>query len=135
VTGPDDPTIPFEPIVAATVTAIGWCAPVDGPDRPPRDIVATLYRLRDGVPVPVPYDRLEPPDPDAMGELWVPRAQSVGYRPTWPMGRYVIELRSPTGTYVRHLGMELSDVVLRATPGPSEPGPSEPGAAYPATSP
>jgi hypothetical protein len=132
VTGPDDPALPFEPIVAATVTAIGWCAPVDGPDRPPRDIVATLYRLRDGVPVPVPYDRLEPPDPDAQGELWVPRAQSVGYRPTWPMGRYVIELRSPTGRYVRHLGIELSDVVVRADPGVADPGVAQPGASEPA---
>ena len=58
--GPDDPAIPFEPVVAASVTAIGWCAPVDGPERPPDVLVATLYRVQDGVARAVPYDRLEP---------------------------------------------------------------------------
>ncbi len=123
-TGPGDPAIEFEPIVAATVTAIGWCAPVDGPERPPQTLAMALYRIRDGVPVPVGYDRLEPSESDVLGELWVPKPRGVGNRPTWPMGRYVIELRSPSGTYARYLGLELSDRVVRATPAPSNDVPS-----------
>jgi hypothetical protein len=124
--GPEDPAIHFEPIVAATVTAIGWCAPVDGPDRPPRVLSATLYRIGEGGATEIPYDRLEPDAPEAQGELWVPRALGVGNRPAWRMGRYVIELRSPSGSYVRYLGLELTDRVVRgdaASPSPS-PSPS-----------
>ncbi|HEY3333680.1 MAG TPA: hypothetical protein VGK16_00475 [Candidatus Limnocylindrales bacterium] len=115
-TGPDDPSIPFAPVVAASVTAIGWCAPIDGPDRPPLALTASLYRIRDGVAQSVPYDRLEPGEPDALGELWLPQLLGVGNRPTWPMGRYVIELRSESGAYRRFLGLELMDHVARPTP-------------------
>ena len=125
--GPDDPAIQFEPIVAATITAIGWCAPVEGTERPPQAIDTALYRIRDGLAIPVAYDRLEPTAPDALGELWVPKPRGVGNRPKWPMGRYVIELRSSSGSYVRYLGLELSDQVVRASPGPS--GPAAPSAA------
>lgn len=132
--GPADPAIPLEPIVAATITAIGWCAPIDGADRPPLTLETALYRVEDGIPTPVAHDRLEPVEPDALGELWVPKPRGVGNRPTWPMGRYVIELRSPSGSYVRYLGLELSDRVVRATPGPSEPAASEPAASGPVAS-
>ena len=117
-TGPDDPSIPFEPIVSPTITAIGWCAPVDGPDRPPQNLTASLYRIRDGAALPLLYDRLEPREPDVLGELWVPRPLSVGNRPSWPVGRYVIELRSASGGYVRYLGLDLLDHIDRASPAP-----------------
>jgi hypothetical protein len=121
-TGPDDPAIPFEPVVAASVTAIGWCAPVDGLHRPPVAVIATLYRVQDGVARAVPYDRLEPAEPDSLGELWLPPPRGVGNRPTWPMGRYVIELRSESGTYRRFLGLELMDRVTRAASPSPTPG-------------
>ena len=128
--GPDDPAIPFEPVVAASVTAIGWCAPIVGPDRPPLALTATLYRVQDGVARAIPYDRLEPPEPDALGELWLPRSLGVGNRPGWPMGRYVIELRSESGSYRRFLGLELTDRVDRAgsseRPSPAPPSIGEP---------
>jgi len=127
--GPDDPAIRFEPVFAATITAIGWCAPVEGPERPPLTVSATLYRLVDGVAVETPYDRLEPGEPDALGELWVPTARRIGNRPPWPMGRYVIELRSPSGSYLRYLGLELSDRVELASPVASPP--PQPSAASP----
>jgi hypothetical protein len=116
--GPTDPAIPFEPIVSPTVTAIGWCAPVNGPDRPPQNLTASLYRVRDGTAVQVVYDRLEPSEPDALGELWVPLPRTVGNRPSWPFGRYVIELRSTSGGYIRYLGLELLDHVERVSPAP-----------------
>ena len=117
-TGPSDPSIQFEPIVSPMVTAIGWCAPVVGADRPPQNLTASLYRIRDGAAVPISYDRLEPPEPDVLGELWVPRPLSVGNRPSWPLGRYVIELRSASGGYVRYLGLDLLDRIERASPAP-----------------
>ncbi|HEX5825934.1 MAG TPA: hypothetical protein VFY23_00310 [Candidatus Limnocylindrales bacterium] len=132
--GPDDPAIRFEPIVAATVTAIGWCAPVDGPERPPLALDATLWRIVDGVARQVAYDRLEPSAPDALGELWVPVPRSVGLRPPWAMGRYVIELRSRSGSYLRYLGLELTDRVVRPSPAPSPaPASSGPPSAAPAS--
>ena len=116
--GPDDPSIQFAPIASPVITAIGWCAPVDGPDRPPQNLVATLYQVRDGIARAIPFDRLEPAQPDALGELWVPPAQNVGNRPPWPVGRYVIELRSPSGRYVRYLGLELTDRIVRPSADP-----------------
>ncbi len=70
--GPADPSIPFHLLASDTVEAIGWCAPVDGPERPPLAAVGTLFRLRDGVATEIPVDRLEPAGRDALGELWVP---------------------------------------------------------------
>jgi hypothetical protein len=116
--GPTDPAIPFEPIVSPTVTAIGWCAPVNGPDRPPQNLTASLFRIRDGAAVQVVYDRLEPAEPDPLGELWVPLPRTVGNRPSWSLGRYVIELRSTSGGYVRYLGLELLDHIERVSPAP-----------------
>lgn len=135
-TGPDDPTIPFAPIVAATVTAIGWCAPVDGPDRPPLALDASLFRIENGAATPVPHDRLEPAEADALGELWVPRPLGVGNRPPWTFGRYVIELRSGSGSYVRYLGLELTDRVVRPAPSSAAPASSAtPASSSPSGSP
>jgi len=130
-TGPDDPSIPFEPIMAETITAIGWCAPVEGPERPPIAATATLYRLHDGVATLEPYERLEPAGPDALGELLVPPAAGAADRPVWQPGRYVIELRSASGGYVRYLGLELGDHVVRPTPSASSVSPSPSASASP----
>jgi hypothetical protein len=93
---------------------------VDGPDRPPLALVSRLFLIRDGTPERVPFDRLEPDVPNALGELWVPLGPGgVRTRPTWAMGRYVIELRSTTGGYARYLGLELTDRLIRASPSPS----------------
>ncbi|HYO44673.1 MAG TPA: hypothetical protein VES19_15850 [Candidatus Limnocylindrales bacterium] len=106
-TGPDDPSIPFHPIASDRVEAIGWCAPITGPDRPPLAAVGTLFRVRDGVASEVAVDRLEPAEPDALGELWMPPAPTVGRRPEWAPGHYVIRLAVPSGSYARYLGLEV----------------------------
>jgi hypothetical protein len=129
-TGPSDTAIPFRPIVSETVTAIGWCAPVEGADRPPLGATATLFRLRTSGPADeIPYERLEPGAPDAMGELLVPPVQSVGRRPAWAPGRYVIRLATPSGSYVRYLGLEVTTVVPPASPAvpTGDPATSSPG--------
>ena len=102
------PGDPFEPVVAASVTAIGWCAPVDGHDRPPvavdRDACTgsrTAWRA------PSRTTAWSPPSPMPSASCGCRRPRGVGNRPTWPMGRYVIELRSASGAYRRFLGLEL----------------------------
>lgn len=105
--GPEDPRIPFTTIASTGVTAIGWCAPVSGPERPPLAATGTLFRLDAGGPRQLSYDRLEPAVPHALGELWMPLPQSVGRRPPWPPGRYVIRLAAPSGTFERYLGVEV----------------------------
>jgi len=116
--GPDDPSIPFGIIASDTVEAIGWCAPVSGPERPPVSAVGTLFRLRDGIVTPVPVDRLEPNAPDALGELWVPPAPAAGRRPNWTPGRYVVRLATPSGSYVRYLGLDVGTPEATAVPSP-----------------
>ena len=71
-TGPLDPSIPFEGVAGDTFTAIGWCAPVDGPDRPPDGTTARLFRVADGRATPEPYVRLHPAAANPLGELWGP---------------------------------------------------------------
>ena len=128
-TGVADPSIPFNPVPSDAVEAIGWCAPVTGPDRPPLTAEATLFRLVDGVATEVVVDRLEPAARDAFGELWLPQEQAGGRRPLWTPGRYVIRLAAPSGGYERYLGMQVG--LPEPVPEPSatpEPVP-EPSAA------
>jgi hypothetical protein len=137
--GPADPSIPFQAVDGDDFRAIGWCAPVAGPDRPPQTARASLFLVSGGVATEVRYDRLEPTGPDALGELWQPEARSDGTRPAWPDGRYVIRLATPTGAYERYLGLDLGAV--RRTPAPTRsPSPSAsasagPSSASPAPSP
>ena len=121
-TGPGDPAIPFQPVASTAVTAFGWCAPVSGPGRPPLAATGTLFRLdSDGAARDVPYDRLQPAAADALGELWMPKAQSVGRRPPWQVGRYVIRLAAPGG-FVRYLGIEVVAAVRASPTTTDEPG-------------
>jgi hypothetical protein len=129
--GPGDPSIPFFAIVSSTVTAFGWCAPVIGDERPPLVAAGTLYRLDAGGPHALPFDRLEPAAPDALGELWVPVPQSAGRRAPWAPGRYVIRLAAPAGGYERYLGIEVVSAVrgdaaspVTASPAPASPAPA-----------
>jgi hypothetical protein len=128
--GPDDPAIPFHAIASEMVEAIGWCAPVSGPERPPLTAIGVLFRLRDGLATEVAVDRLQPVARDALGELWLPRARAPGPRSAWPAGRYVIRLATPTGSYVRYLGLEVG-VPARAEPSPGDEPPTPGGAPSP----
>jgi hypothetical protein len=134
-TGPGDPSIPFHPIASDRVEAIGWCAPVSGPERPPLAAEATLFRLSDGVVTEVPVTRLEPAVPDALGELWAPRPPVAGEPAQWAPGRYVIRLAVPSGRYARYLGLEVGlPVAPSPTPEPSATEPPEPAQSEPARS-
>ena len=139
-TGPEDPSIPFNVVAGEDFTAIGWCAPVAGDERPPVGAQGGLYGIdAAGTAHELPHQRLEPPAPSALGELWIPG--NAGSPPSaWAPGRYVIELATPDGSWARWLGLELRDAPAVATepsatpsavPGPSDqasrsPGPSSP---------
>jgi hypothetical protein len=113
----EDPSLPFEPVVAERITAIGWCAPVLGPDRPPVAARASLWRAGDeGMELVVSYVRLEPEGPNALGELWAPPPGNEG---VWPPGRYVIELRTPSGSWRHTIGIEILTARPDTTPAPS----------------
>jgi hypothetical protein len=121
-TGPLDPSIPFQPIAGDQFTAIGWCAPVLGPDRPPETARGRLFRIVAGAVSEPAFRRLEPAAPNALGELWVPAtaAGAGGAAVVWPAGRYVIELATASGSWTRFIGIEL-----RVTPQPgASPKPS-----------
>ena len=121
--GPADPAIPFHLVASDVVEAIGWCAPVTGPERPPLAAVGSLYRVRGGSAVEVPFERLEPAAPSALGELWEPPAGTDGRTPTWPAGRYVIRLATPSGGYERYLGLDVG-VPVRASAAAPTPVPA-----------
>lgn len=70
--GPLDPAIAFTIVGGSRFTAIGWCAPVDDPTRPPDDAVATLYRISAGKAVELPVTLLEPDAPNPLAELLAP---------------------------------------------------------------
>jgi hypothetical protein len=132
--GPEDPAIPFQVVAGEDFTSLGWCAPVEGAERPPEAARGSLFRIEDGAAVEVPFDRLEPAEPDALGELWAPPAGPDGRHPEWTPGRYVIRLGTRTGAYVRYLGLEIGPSPVRvppsSTPVPSAP---DPGASPTAT--
>jgi hypothetical protein len=112
---PDDPSIEFNVVAGEDFTAIGWCAPVSGPDRPPVSARGSLFRIdEDGTASQQSYARLEPPAATSLGELWVPAGQGASAAPAWPVGRYVIGLATADGSWSRWLGLELRSV-------PSEP--------------
>lgn len=135
-TGPLDPRIPFSPVATDLVTALGYCAPLEGGPQPPATARASLWAIRSGAAIPLTPVVLEPAEPNALGGLWRP-APEVGVvvhgRPAWATGRYVIEVRSPDGTFDRWLGIEIEDLGARrgepsatASPRPASPRPASP---------
>ena len=119
-TGPADPSIVLNVVAGDDFTAIGWCAPVAGDERPPNGVQGRLFGFGvDGAIADLPYRRLEPPAPSALGELWVPVVAapgSSGTSPAWSPGRYVIELATADGSWTRWLGIELRKVPQNGVP-------------------
>jgi len=127
-TGPLDPGIPFAPVATDVVTALGYCSPLADDLRPPLSAAMMLWTLTGGAPMPIAGRLVEPAGPSALGGLWQPPpgiAVTIDGFAAWPPGRYVMEIRSPGGTFDRWLGLEIEDLRARATPG-TRPGPSAP---------
>lgn len=137
--GPLDPAVTYTVVAGSAFTAIGWCAPVEGPQRPPDDAVGTLYRVNGATAVRLAVTLLEPAAPNPLAGLFGPAVAAVGSASpaagsgaagrAWPPGRYVIGLATPDGGWARWIGVDLRLVPIAA---PSEPAagssPSQPAA-------
>jgi len=84
-------------VIATSVPALGYCAPVIGPGRPDPDAVAAAWKVAaDGAwAKPVALDRVVPSGPTILGGLFAPPADRVvGEEDAggWPPGRYVFDV-------------------------------------------
>jgi hypothetical protein len=120
-TGPTDPVIEFQVVAGDDFTAIGWCAPVAGDERPPIGARGHLFGIDvDGGAVELPYERLEPATASALGELWAPTSEPDN---GWALGQYVIALTTPDGSWARYLGLDLRTSPAGPSPAPGTPSP------------
>ena len=102
--GPDDPAIPIVPAVGSSVAAIGFCAPVVGPDRPSGLVTVEAWRREpaagDGAspafgpaaaagsdPVPLEIRPIVPAgSPSPFGALFGPPEAEAAAGTGWPPG-------------------------------------------------
>ena len=106
--GPTDPAIGRQRVAADRIVAIGWCAPVAGPDVAPAEVTGELVRYvgPTQVPVSVAVRDLDPRAAAAGGSLWVPAGTRDGIE-SWPTGRYAIRLSTPGDAWVRWIGFRI----------------------------
>lgn len=113
--GPDDPSIPIVPAVGSRIPAIGFCAPIVGPDRPTGAATIDAWwrepAIDRGRPapaaVPIELNPLVPPgSPSPFGALFSPStrfAPSARGRATngWPPGVVVFRYTQIAGGEAR----------------------------------
>lgn len=121
---PTDPRIPVLSIVAADVPALGYCAPLYGPDRPVPGTVVRMWRSGPaGSLTEVRTGRLQPPFETPLLALYAPPGASgdrLDPTTTWPTGRYLFS----SGR--RWFGVDLriepkSDPIVPAAPSGAPP--------------
>jgi hypothetical protein len=130
--GPLDPAIPIVPAVGSRVAAIGFCAPIAGPDRPADTTTIEAWRrTQDGDggggasgAVPVDLRRLVPAGSSSpLGGLFGPPVTGTGASGGWPAGVVVFRFgqpdRSPDPGAV-WFGVEVIDMAAIG----NEPAPS-----------
>ena len=137
--GPDSPAIPIVPAVGSRIAAIGFCAPVVGPDRPTGPATVDAWRLApaggaEAAPTSAPealeLRQLVPNGSvSPLGGLFGP-PEPVGSTTGWPAGvvvfRYVRDAGTPSSA-ATWFGIEivLTDALGRspaASGGPSSGG-------------
>lgn len=94
---PDDPAVPWVFIGSQGVTALGWCAPIDGPGRPSGGTTVEAWSVTGGIAHPISLLRIRPVgDPSSLGALYRPAHGSTPITATglWSSGRYVFRVRS-----------------------------------------
>jgi hypothetical protein len=132
--GPGDPGIPLVPQASRAVLTLGYCAPVDGPDRPPGPTVTTIYRqvtdpnVRPGAVgwETIAAPRLAPVGPASeLGAVWGPPRATGGAGPSrapdglagWGSGVYIFRIGNQIAgdaTFERWFG-----VVVEVLPDPA----------------
>jgi len=116
--GPDDPDIPVVPVVAKAVTELGWCAPVQGAERPGPFADVTTWLRSPGGAEPVSLDSSRPvSDRSPYGELYQPPGKGPSSKAaSWPSGTYVFRHRDTDGrTRWFAIGVEIRP---RSSPNP-----------------
>ena len=90
---PFDPRIPILSLVAVDVPALGYCAPLFGPDRPLPGTVVRMWRAGPGGAITeIRTLRLQPPFETPLLALYAPPGSSADQpdpAATWPTGRYL----------------------------------------------
>jgi hypothetical protein len=85
-TGPTDPGIDVVPAVGEIVPAIGYCAPVKGPDRPGGPAELAAWRVDGDIATPIDLRQVAPARVvSEFGALFGPPDRGPG----WPAGVYV----------------------------------------------
>jgi len=97
-TSPADPRIPYLSIVAEDVPALGYCAPLYGPGRPPDNATVRLWAANtDGTVAELHPRRVQPPFESSLVALYAPPGASgdrIDPTITWPTGRYLFSTTS-----------------------------------------
>jgi hypothetical protein len=135
--GPDDPGIPIVPAVGSRIPAIGFCAPIVGPDRPAGAATIDAW-WRDGAvdhtrpaptAVPIELDTLVPAgSPSPFGALFAPSAPATAAS-GWPPGVVVFRYTEIAGGQARTptwFGIEIVETDASGKE-PSGSAPATPG--------
>jgi hypothetical protein len=141
--GPDDPAIPIVPAVGSRIAAIGFCAPVVGPDRPTGPATVDAWSLAPAgsagagvapTPVALALRQLVPDGSvSPLGGLFGPpgpASSATGWPPGVVVFRYVRDAGTPSSA-ATWFGIEilLTDALGRspaASGGPSSGGTPSP---------
>ena len=118
-----DSRIPMTPVASRSVTTLGFCAPVSGPERPPRDATVALYRVDPGgQPRLLAARRVQPVErPSPLGTVFSPplsKNVDVDEHNSWPSGVYVFRVGGERAGYVRWVGATID---ILAAPSPATP--------------
>jgi hypothetical protein len=120
--GPTDPAIPLIAVIAGGVPALGYCAPVVGPERPVAGATMAAWRLADdgATAERLVLERILPPIATILGGLYAPPVaggSAAGAEDGWPTGHYVFDVDG------HWFGAEVRLVQPAGDP---SPGPSPP---------
>jgi hypothetical protein len=113
--GPADPLIPLIGEPSLAVLAVGYCAPVSGPERPPSAVTTTIYRLRHGGAAddPLAWDVIRPPrvlptlDESSLGGAWASPGSTATTTTGWADATIVLRIagaRPGAEDYTRWFG-------------------------------
>lgn len=107
--GPGDARIPLIPEASRKVLTLGYCSPIQGPERPPEPTTTTMFRRIDDPAAaggvrwePITAPRVLPVDGvSRLGGVWGPPGNTnrfidppAGAATGWPSGTYVFRIAS-----------------------------------------
>jgi hypothetical protein len=93
--GPGDPAIPVLPVISEGISALGWCAPTHGIDRPTVPATVETWRVVRGTIQAVALVPVAPVGgPSPFGALYGPPGPDAG---VWPDGRLIVRYREGDG--------------------------------------